>query len=80
MDIELTKKAAKAIITLCVDEGLKQGVVTASEFEELLDYLDEMNENYQEKLDIGYMHEKSQFTEEKQCYSEKDRKYNPHVD
>lgn len=37
---------------------------------------DDMNENYQEKMDIGYMHEKSQFTEEKQCYSEKDRKYN----
>ena len=36
----------------------------------------DMTEDYQEKMDIGYMHEKSQFTEEKQCYSEKDRKYN----
>ena len=41
---------------------------------------DDMTEDYQKKMDIGYMHEKSQFTEEKQCYSEKDRKYNPDAD
>ena len=41
MDMKLTKKDAIAIITLCVDEGLKQGIVKASEYEELLDILDE---------------------------------------
>lgn len=41
MDMKLTKEGAKAIITLCVDEGLKQGIVKETEFEELLDYLDE---------------------------------------
>lgn len=37
----MTTLYAKALITLCIDEGLKQGVLkNKGEFEELLDYLD----------------------------------------
>jgi len=47
----MTKDEAKAIITLCIDEGRDQGIVKADEFEELLDFLDNQQPSLSYNLD-----------------------------
>ena len=59
----MTKEESKALITLCVDEGVKQGIVKAHEFEELLDFLDDCDK--QHSLPSNLFEAKHAFSEER---------------